>query len=322
MPISIISTGSALPGLAVTNGQLEKLVDTSDEWIYSRTGIRERRIAVTETTLSLGIAAARDAMEAGDISPSEIGLVICATITPDGMVPGMAAGIRHALGIGPCPAMDINAACTGFLYGLCTANGLMETMGIRTALVVGSETLSKVTDWADRGTCILFGDGAGAAILRKTEKPGLLAAHLEGIDDADEALYCRSASPENPFSAAVEEDGRVHMNGRRVFTFAVGALIETIEETLKRANVTVDELKMIVPHQANIRIISSTAQRMGIPMDKFYLNLEKTGNTSAASVPIALDELAKSGLLEPGDLVLLAGFGGGLTYGSALIRWN
>lgn len=324
MPIELIATGSALPKRIVPNRELEGMMDTTDEWIYTHTGVRERRVAVEETTISLGTEAARAAMEQGGVSPDEIDLVICSTVTPDSEVPGCAPRIRRNLGIdNNAPAMDLNANCTGCIYSLATARGLMETLGFRTALVIGSDVLSKIANWEDRGTCILFGDGAGAFILRRSEAEGVLAVHIAGRSDVDDVLVCDWPVPRTPFSGDREAPAtKLYMDGHKVFTFAVGALIETVEHTLQKTGVKASELKAIIPHQANARIIKSTARRLDIPVDKFYMNVERVGNTSSASIPIALDELARSGKLQTGDLILLAGFGGGLTYGSALLRWK
>ncbi len=324
MAIELIATGSALPKRVVSNRELEGMMDTSDEWIYTHTGVRERHIAVEETTISLGTQAARAAMEQGGISPEEIELIICSTVTPDSEVPGCAPRIRRNLGIdNNAPAMDINANCTGCIYSLATARGLMETLGLRTALVIGSDVLSRITNWEDRGTCILFGDGAGAFILRRSEQEGILAVHIAGRCDEDDVLTCSWPMGETPFTGPrAPVDTKLYMDGHKVFSFAVGALIETVEHTLEKAGIQAGDLKAIIPHQANARIIKSTARRLEIPMERFYMNVEHTGNTSSASIPIALDELARSGTLQSGDLVLLAGFGGGLTYGSALIRWK
>ena len=324
MAIELIATGSALPKRIVTNKELEGMMDTSDEWIYTHTGVRERHVAVEETTISLGTQAARAAIEQAGISPDEIDLVICSTVTPDNPVPGCAPNIRRNLGINSnAAAMDIDANCTGCIYALATARGLMETLGLRTALVVGSDVLSKIANWEDRGTCILFGDGAGAFILRRSQQEGVLAVHIAGRNDYDDVLICDWPAAETPFSGPKQPTReKLFMDGHKVFSFAVGALLETIQHTLDEAGVSASDIKAIVPHQANFRIMKSAARRLDIPVDKFYLNIDRMGNTSSGSIPIALDELARSGGLQSGDLVLLAGFGGGLTYGSALIRWK
>ncbi len=323
MAIQLIGTGSALPKKIVTNKDLEGMMDTSDEWIYTHTGVRERRIAVEETVISLGTDAARAAIEDAGIQPDEIDLVICSTITPDCPVPGCAPNIRRNLGIDNAVALDLNANCTGCIYSLAVARGLMETLGFKTALVVGSDVLSRITNWEDRGTCILFGDAAGAFILRRSEAEGVLAVHIAGKSDVDDVLTCDWPAMETPFSGPKKPNNeKIYMDGHKVFSFAVNAFIETLERSLGEAGIPKEELKAIVPHQANFRIIKSTARRLDIPLEKFYMNVDRLGNTSSASVPVALDELARSGRLQSGDLVMLAGFGGGLTYGSALLRWK
>lgn len=325
MAIQLIATGSALPKRIVPNRELENFIDTSDEWIYTHTGVRERHIIENEeTTVSLGADAAKAALETAGMQPDEVDLIVCSTITPDCEVPGCAPRIRQLLGVTrDIPALDINANCTGCIYSLAAARGLMETLGLETALVIGSDTLSTITNWEDRGTCILFGDGAGAFILRRSEEEGILAVHISGRNDDENVLVCNWPIPETPFyPAKTPMHTKLYMDGHKVFSFAVGALIDTIQYTLGQAGVEASALKAIVPHQANARIIKSTARRLDIPVEKFYMNVDRVGNTSSASVPIALDELARSGGLQSGDLVLLAGFGGGLTYGSALVRWK
>lgn len=322
MAYKVIATGSALPKKIVTNKEMESIVDTTDEWIFSHTGVRARRIAVEETSLSLASEAAVNAMEKCGVTPADVGLVVCATLTPDSVVPYSAAEIRKSLGIEKCPAYDLNAACTGFIYAVATAKGLMEIMDIDTAVVVGCDLLSKITNWEDRSTCILFGDGAGAVVIKRTEEDGILGINVNGVNDVDDVLTCDWPEATTCFVKEKEKAfTKIKMDGHKVFTFAINALIETIGITLEKADITMDQIKLIVPHQANERIIRSTARRLSLPMEKFFINVGHVGNTSAASVPIALDELAATGMLSKGDLVLIAGFGGGLTYGSAILRW-
>lgn len=324
MKVSLVSTGSALPEKILDNHEMSKLVETSDEWITERTGIKTRRIVTTETTLSLAVEASRNAMEKGNINPSDIDLVICATITPDTVVPSAACRIRQELGIEKGVAFDINAACSGFIYAINIAKSLMQTEGYNTALIVGSEVLSRIVDWTDRTTCILFGDGAGAAILRKDTDSGgeVLATHIESFNDVQNVLVCDNYPIDTPFYIGYKpENTRLVMDGQQVFRFAVNAIADSITAVLKKAGKSPDEVKYFVPHQANVRIIDSAANKLKIDKSRFFVNLDKVGNTSSASIPIALDELLDTVKPEKGDLVLIVGFGGGLTSGSALIQY-
>ena len=298
--------GSALPEKVVTNDDLAQTLDTSDEWITERTGIRERRVG--GTTSGLAIDAGRQAMERAGWSPESVDLVILATTSPDQQVPATASTVQHELGL-TCGAFDLNAACSGFAYGLVTAHGLIDA-GMDRILVIGAETLSRLTDWDDRGTAILFADGAGAVALESVDGPGELLAWDLGSDgslrhilDADIGGYFR-------------------MDGREVFRRAVRVMVSSAEVTLAKAGVSVDDIALVVPHQANIRIIQSACDKLGIPMDRVVSILERTGNTSSATIPMALAEAADTGRLQPDDLVLMVGFGAGMTWASALLRWN
>ena len=307
--------------LSVDNSYFEGIMDTSEEWIVSRTGIKSRHIATNETTATLGENAAREALGKSGLSPQDIGLVIFATITPTNRVPSMAGVICGRLGI-TATAFDINAACTGFIYACSAARGMMETLGIDHALIIGAETLSAITDYTDRSTAILFADGAGAAVLSRCEHGGILAEYIKGKPDGDRALYSETAVSDTPFSKRGEPAQQaVVMNGKRVFVFAVEAMTESIGAVLSAAGLTAGDIKWIVPHQANTRIIKSAAGRMDIPAEKFFMNLETCGNTSSASVPIALDQLNTVHPLTTGDRIILVGFGGGFTYGATLIEW-
>jgi len=306
----------------VENSYFEGIMDTSDEWIVSRTGIKSRRIAAGETTATLGENAARAALDKSGLKPADIGLVIFATITPTSRVPSMASVLCGRLGIADAPAFDLNAACTGFIYACSAARGMMETLGIDHALIVGAETLSSITDYTDRSTAILFADGAGAAVLSRCERGGILAEYIKGRPDNDGALCCGFSALDTPFA---KHDGpfsdKITMNGKRVFVFAVESITEVIGAVLQKAGLTADDIKWVVPHQANTRIIKSAAGRTDIPLEKFFINLDVCGNTSSASVPIALDQLNTAHPLSPGDKIILAGFGGGFTYGATLIEW-
>ena len=322
MPVYVEATGHCLPVREVTNDELSTMVDTNDQWIRERTGIASRHVCSEETTLDLAEEASRRALQQSAVKVEDIGLVIAATFTSNVKVPCLAACLRERLGFNHAPAFDINGACTGFILGVATAQGLMEQLDIDTALVVGVDVLSRVTDWTDRSTCVLFGDGAGAAILRRGEKAGILSSVLDGENDVGEVLVCSSAPVKTPFYELDDGKDKIIMKGQPVFKFAVTAMCRSIREVLERSGKTLDDVTWFVPHQANQRIIDFTAQRMGVDKTKFFVNLDHTGNTSAASIPMALDELNRSGNLHDGDLVLLVGFGGGLSSGAILIEWR
>jgi 3-oxoacyl-[acyl-carrier-protein] synthase III len=317
---SVLSgTGSSLPARIVPNEEFVASIDTSDEWIRSRTGIRERRFAgIGETSASLGIMAAKNALAKARIAPDLIDLIICATVTPDLMTPSNACTIQNALGCRPIPAFDISAACTGFLYALSIADQYIRTGSARHVLVVGAEVLSRAIDVTDRNTCILFGDGAGAVVLSATEQ------HDRGIhyfrlccDGANQNLIQvpGMVTPEN----GDKPNKFVRMNGREVFRFAVCRMIELIEDALMESQRSGRKIDLLIPHQVNQRIIDAALESTEFPPEKVVVNLDRYGNTSAASVPIALDEAMSEGRAKPGDTVLLVAFGGGLTWGSAIV---
>lgn len=305
MGLRIRGWGVALPDQVVTNRDLEKTLDTSDAWIVERTGIRERRIG--GTTASLAIDAGRAALECAALDPASIELMILATTTPDQSVPATSAQVHHALGLGG-GAFDLNAACSGFVYGLVAANAFLET-GARRVLLIGSETLRRITDWSDRNTAVLFADGAGAIVVERVTDEGQLLAWDLGLDG--EARQILQA----------EIGGTLSMDGREVFRRAVRVVVDSAFRTLERAKVRADEIKLIVPHQANIRIVHAICDRLGIARDRAAIVLDRTGNTSSASIPLAWVDAIEAGRLKNGDLILLAGFGAGMTWGSALIRW-
>lgn len=298
--------GSALPEKVVTNDDLAQTLDTSDEWITERTGIRERRVG--GTTSGLAIDAGRAAMEMAGWSPDSVDLVVLATTSPDQQVPATASTVQNELGLS-CGAFDLNAACSGFAYGLVTAHGLIDA-GMDRILVIGAETLSRITDWDDRGTAILFADGAGAVALEAVDGPGQLLAWDLGSDGSLRHIL------------DAEIGGHLRMDGREVFRRAVRVMVSSTEATLAKAGVTADEIAVVIPHQANIRIIESACNKLGIPMDKAVAILDRTGNTSSASIPMALAEAADTGRIQAGDLVLIVGFGAGMTWASALLRWD
>lgn len=320
MGTRIIGTGSALPELSVHNKQLEMYLDTTDEWIKSRTGIEQRHIAVKETTTSLAVEAARKAMEAAGVSGEEIDLIIVGTVSGDMCFPSTACQIQEAVSAVHATAFDINAACAGFLFGLSIADAFFCAGRAQTALVVGAEVLSKMMDWDDRSTCVLFGDGAGAAVVKRDEK-GILGL-VQGSDGSrGMALTCSNRAVDNLFVKGDDRLDYTSMDGQAVYRFAVKTVPEAVKQALLQAGCGSEEIKYFLLHQANIRIIESVAKKLGQPIEKFPTNLQKCGNISAASVPILLDHVSKSGMLERGDKLVLAGFGAGLTWGAAVIEW-
>jgi 3-oxoacyl-[acyl-carrier-protein] synthase-3 len=318
----IAGTGSYLPEKVLTNDDLRQFVDTSDEWITSRTGIRERHVAAEgETTGDLAFHAATRALEAAGVDASEIDLIVLGTTTPDLIFPSTACLLQHRLGAHGCPAFDVNAACSGFLYAMTVADKFIRTGAAKTALVVGAETLTRMLDWTDRGTCVLFGDGAGAVVLKADTETGILSTHLHADGSKKELLW-------NPVGVSVgfkpEEHNagvKVLMTGNEVFKHAVKALDAVVEETLDANGLDRRDIDWLIPHQANLRIIEATAKRLEMPMDRVIVTVDKHGNTSSGSVPLALDVAVRSGRVERGQLLLLEAFGGGFTWGSALLRY-
>ena len=320
MPARIIGTGSALPALLVSNRELEKIVDTTDEWIRSRTGIESRHIAVEETTTSMAIKAAKKALQDAKASPEELDLIIVGTISPDHYFPSTACEIQSALGAVNATAFDISAACAGFLFGLGIVDAYMKAGTVRTALVVGAETLSKMMDWNDRSTCVLFGDGAGAAVVRSDES-GIMSM-VQGSDGArGNALTCEGRRVNNPYKKNDTSLDYTKMNGQEVYKFAVKTVPKSIEEALLKADVKADDVKYFLLHQANLRIIEAVAKRLGQSIEKFPTNLQECGNISAGSVPVLLDHVNREGMLQKGDTIVLAGFGAGLTWGATVLIW-
>lgn len=320
----ILGTGSSVPEKVLTNLDLERMVDTSDEWITTRTGIKERRIALpSETTSTFALEASWRALRSASVAPEELDCIIVATVTPDMLFPSTACILQHALGAKNAFAFDLEAGCTGFVYALSVAEKYLLAEGKGKALVVGAETLSKIVDWQDRATCVLFGDGAGAVVLGLDERPGILATYLGADGGGAHLLELPAGGSRMPASFETVEK-RLHyirMNGNEVFKFAVRVVEEASRKVLERAQRTIDDVSLFIPHQANIRIIQSAAKRLGIPEEKIFVNVDRYGNTSAASVPIALDEALRSQRIGEGDIVLLVGFGAGLTWGAALIEW-
>lgn len=322
--VRVLGTGSSVPEKVVTNFDLERMVDTSDEWITTRTGIKERRIAApSETTSTLALLASRKALESAHVDPDELDCIIVATVTPDMLFPSTACILQEALGAKNAFAFDLEAGCTGFVYALTVAERYLLSEGKGKALVVGAETLSKIVDWQDRATCVLFGDGAGAAVLGLDERPGIIATYLGADGGGAHLLELPAGGSRMPASLETVEK-RLHyikMNGNEVFKFAVRVVEEASRKVLAKAQKTIDDVSLFIPHQANIRIIQSAAKRLGIPEEKIFVNVDRYGNTSAASIPIALDEALREQRIKEGDIVLLVGFGAGLTWGAALIEW-
>jgi|LSQX01.2.fsa_nt_gb 3-oxoacyl-[acyl-carrier-protein] synthase-3 len=323
--VSIVGTGSFLPEDILDNRDMEVMVDTTDEWILTRTGIRERRICPRNmATSDLGYRASLLACEDASISPNEIDFIIVATITPDKFFPSTACLIQSKLGIKNIPVFDLSAACTGFIYALETARNFISCKTYRTGLVIANECMSRLTDYTDRSICVLLGDGAGAAIVRASDEPGLLGSYLGADGSYEEMLHAPAGGSFLPASFDTIEN-HLHymkMEGSALFKIAIQSMSESVNKILDAHNLKKDDLKIIVPHQANMRIIKGVARSLGMPAEKFFVNIEKYGNMSAACIPIALDEAGRSGFLKKGDLIVTVAFGGGLTWGANLIKWT
>jgi 3-oxoacyl-[acyl-carrier-protein] synthase III len=323
----ILGTGVYAPKRVMTNAELSKMVDTSDEWIVSRSGIKERRIAgEDESTSMMGEAAGRRALEDAGVRAAEIDLIVVATVTPDTPMPAAACLIQHKLGVPTHAAcFDLNAACSGFIYALDTACAMLGSGRYKKALVIGVEKLSTIVDWKDRTTCVLFGDGAGAVVigLSRTPNLGLIGTRLGAYGESADLLHIPGGGSNAPATAGSIDAGRhfIKMKGKEVFKIAVRGMEEAARDILEQHALTADQISLVIPHQANLRIIEAIAQYLELPMDRFFVNVDRYGNTSAASIPIALDEARRAGRIKAGDLTLLVAFGAGLTYGSALIRW-
>jgi len=314
----IIATGSYLPARVVTNDELARTVDTSDEWIRTRTGIRSRHVAAEgELASDLALVASQRALQAAKIAAEDIDLIIVATTTPDIIFPSTACILQAKLGIAGCPAFDLQAVCSGFVYALTIADLFIRSGQSKRVLVVGTEVYSRILDWSDRGTCVLFGDGAGAAIVAASEQPGILAARLHA-DGSHKDMLC---VPGSVNAGKVSGTPFVHMDGGSVFKFAVRVFEEGAREVLEAANLKVTDLDWFIPHQANIRIMEATAKKIGLPTHKVIATVDHHGNTSAASIPLALDEAVRDGRIKPGQMLLLEGVGGGFTWGAVLLRW-
>lgn len=323
--LRIIGTGSAVPAKVMRNADFERSLDTSDEWIRARTGIEERRIsAEDESSATFAVEAATKALEAADVGAEELDAILVSTVTPDMIMPSTASLVQHRLGATNAYAFDLSAACAGFVYGAHTAWGQHLTGSADTILLIGVDTLTKYCNFTDRGTCILFGDGAGAVVLRAEEgERGILGSKLYTDGSAWETLYVANSGSLNP--VGVDEEGNrnnfIHMDGREIFRRAVRGMAQACSELLKESGVSQDQIRWLIPHQANKRIVSAVADQLDFPLERVFINLEKYGNTSAGSIPIALDECARQGLLGEGDHVLFTAFGAGLAWGTTLVRW-
>lgn len=317
----IIGTGSYLPEKILTNADLEQMVDTSDAWIRERTGIEQRHIAADDqTTSDLAEQAARQALDMANLSPEDLQLIVVATTTPDKTFPSTACLLQQRLGNHGAPAFDIQAVCSGFIYALSVADQFIRTGMVRNALVVGAETLSRIIDWSDRNTCVLFGDGAGAVVLEASEEPGVINTHIHADGQYENLLHVPSGVSKKPRTDSISERS-MHMRGSEVFKVAVNTLSQVATETLARNGVAPEELDWLVPHQANKRIIDATARKLKMKPDQVVLTVNRHANTSAASVPLALNEAVRDGRIQPGQLILMEAFGGGFTWGSALVRF-
>lgn len=318
----ITGTGSYLPERILTNQDLEKMVETSDTWIRERTGIEQRHIAENgQLTSDLAEPAARRALEAAGKLPSDVDLLIVATTTPDRVFPSTACLLQQKLGIHGSPAFDIQAVCTGFVYALSVAEKFINTGAARCALVIGAETLSRIVNWQDRGTCVLFADGAGAVVLEASEEPGIISTHIHADGAYESLLTTVKPGPDVDPQRLADGTAFIEMRGNEVFKIAVNTLGRIVDETLEAAGMTNADIDWLVPHQANIRIIQATARKLDLPMERVVVTVNKHGNTSAASVPLALDNAVRDGRIKRGDTILLEAFGGGFTWGSALIRF-
>ncbi len=315
--MEITGTGYYVPEKEITNAEMTEMVDTSDEWIRQRVGVRARRVSTRETTAEMATKAAEAALQNAKLSPEDLDLILVATITADTLCPSTAATVQKNIGAA-CPAFDINSACSGFLFALDTAEAFLARGTYENILVIGAERVSKIVDWTDRATCVIFGDGAGAAVVRKGDN---YLASLLYTKGGNEVLKIPNFGGSSPFYEKETALPHIFMDGQETFKFAVSKIVADIKAVAEKAGVSINDIDHFVPHQANIRIIEYASRRLGVPMEKFFVNIEKYGNTSAASVPIALGELAESGRLKKGDLLAFSAFGGGLSSAACIIKW-
>lgn len=320
----VIATAASVPKQVVSNDDLAQLVDTSDEWITQRTGIKERHISAGENTSEYVIEVAQKLLEKTEVAAEEIDLIIVASVTPDYGTPSLACMVQKAIGAKNAVAFDIVAACSGFMFALSTAEKYIRSGLYDNAIVIGGETLSKIVDWTDRSTCVLFGDGAGGAYVEKSQEAGICCEDIGSAGDKYEILtegYTECANAFNDREAGVHPLWYVHMDGREVFKFATKNVIRSLSKVMEEAGITAEDVKFFIPHQANARIVEVISKKLQIPFEKFYMNMDRYGNTSSASIPIALHELDEKGLLERGDKIILTGFGGGMTWATTLVEW-
>lgn len=322
----ITGWGMSVPERVLTNAELARTIDSTDEWIVSHTGIRQRRIAgPRETTASLALAAARSALECADVSPRQIDLIIVATSTPEYIFPATACVVQDQIGASNAGAFDLSAACSGFIYAMEMGAAAIRCGSLKNVLVIGSETLSRVVDWKDRGTCILFGDGAGAFVLQASETPGgVLASLMRSDGSGGRALIIPAGGSHLPTSLETIRDNQhvIHMDGKEVYRFATRVMASAAREVVQAAGLSMDDIALVVPHQANQRIIDTAARLLNLPKDRFIVNLDRYGNTSTASIPIAICEAVEEGRIRPNDNLVLVGFGAGLTWGASVVQWN
>ena len=318
MSFKVLGTGRCVPERVVTNEELTQFVDTSDEWIRQRVGVAERRVCTTETATDLACGAAMGALEMSGVTAQELDFILCATITPDDLSPSMACAVQNRLGA-TCPAMDVSAACSGFIYMLETAAAFFARGTVRKMLVIGAERISRIVDWTDRNTCIIFGDGAGAMVLG--EGDNYLASKLFA-KGSDAAIKIPSFAGYSPFFKGETKKPCIHMNGQETFKFAVSTMASDLEEVIAAAGLRQEDIAWVIPHQANVRILDAAARKLRIPFDRFAKNIERYGNTSAASIPILVDELSRAGRLKDGDYIAMASFGGGLSSAACVLHWG
>lgn len=317
MSFSILGTGSAYPKRVVTNDELSAMVETSDEWIKTRTGVSERRVLTDETLIDIALSAAKRALDDAGVSPGDLDLILCATIRNEYITPTLACVLQKELGA-TCPAMDINAACSGFLYALDIADGYFARRRVQKVLVVAAEAMSKMADWTDRATCVLFGDAAGAAVLGEGED--LLSLKITASGN-DEHLVIPHVQGNSPFSSVEPRDPYVYMNGQEVYKFAVSSICQDLAAVIAAAGLEQEQIHHVLPHQANSRIIEAAKGRLNIPADRYHMNIARFGNTSAASIPVLMDELSRTGTFKKGEFLALSAFGGGFTTGACVLRW-